>query len=113
MIGSFSDVIKIAKTLPTEIVDAAHSVVTDAFNLFNEIGDGSIVSDLAKVPGIVVSYVTAECCGLTSGLVGAWNEATEDIACVFGDCPTPDASARDFCATAITTACTLIHISLS
>ncbi|KAL8831725.1 MAG: hypothetical protein Q9191_000696 [Dirinaria sp. TL-2023a] len=103
VIENVKDVINIAVSLPTEILDAAESVVTDAVNVFNDIEDGSIVSDLAQIPGIVVSDVTAGWADFTSGLVDAWDDATSDIACFFGDCPTSAATAGS-CAPATTTA---------
>ena len=59
VVGSFNNFINIAIFLPTEILGAAESVVTDAANVFNDMEDGSIVSDLAKAPGIVISDITA------------------------------------------------------
>ena len=107
VIGTFSDVINIAVTLPTALLGAAQSVVTDAAKLFNDIEDGTITDDLASVPGIVVSDVTAGWAGFTSGLVDAWDHATEGIGCFFGDCPTPTAPAGNSCAAATSSASTL------
>lgn len=101
--GAFSDVLNIAETLPTEILGAAEAIVTDAANLFNDIENGNIVSDLEQIPGIVVSDITAGWGDFTSGLVDAWDEATDGIACFFGDCPTSVPSAGS-CAAATTVA---------
>ena len=100
--GTFSDLISIAASLPTEILDAAQAVVTDAENVFNDIEDGSIVSDLAKVPGIVVSDITAGWGGFTHVIVEGFNDFTSDVGCVFGNCPTHTTTTARRCGAAAT-----------
>ena len=88
MVASLNDIINIAISLPTEILGAAKSFVTDAANVFNDIEDGSIVSDLAKVRGIVVSDIMAGWGDLASAVADGWHGFSSDIDWVFGNCPT-------------------------
>ena len=90
VVGIFSDVVGIAVQLPTAILGAAESVVTDAVDVFNDIEDGSIVQDLENLPGVVASDVVAGWGDLTDGIEAGWSEATNAIACFFGDCPQTD-----------------------
>ena len=91
VISGISDVVSIAISLPSQILDAAESAVTEAADVFNEIENGTIVSHLEQIPGIIVSDITAGWKDLTSGLENAWNGVTSGVACFFGDCPTPTA----------------------
>jgi len=104
VIDTFHDVVHIAASLPTEIFDAAQAVVTDAVQVFNDIEDGSIVSDLERVPGSVVSDVTAGWGDFTHGVVGFWNGATSDNGCVSENCPTSTATTIGSCAMATSSA---------
>lgn len=87
IIGTFHDLLNIAASLPTEIFDAAQSAVTDVVHVFDDIENGSIVADLERVPGVVVSDVTAGWGDFTHGVVGLVDEVTSEIGCVFGNCP--------------------------
>lgn len=98
IVGTFHDLINIAASLPTEIFDAAQAVVTDVVNVFDHIENGSIVSDLERVPGVIVSDVTAGWGDFTHGVVGIVNAVTSDIACVFESCPTSTATTMGSCA---------------
>lgn len=104
IIGTFHDLINIAASLPTEIFDAAQAVVTDVVHVFDDIENGSIVSDLERVPSIVVSDVTAGWGDFTHGVVGLWNGVTGDIACAFESCPTSTATTIGSCVMATSTA---------
>lgn len=86
-VQEFKDVINIALSLPTEILDAVESAATDAANIFNDIEDGSIIQDLEKIPGIIVSDITSGWADFTSELTGAWDDVTSGIECFFGHCP--------------------------
>ena len=107
LIGVFTDVVGIAAQLPTAIFGAANSAVTDAAKIFDDIEDGSIVSDIEKVPGVVASDVVAGWGDLTKGLEAGWADATHAIGCIFGDCPattTQGNTQRGSCSAGSTTA---------
>ena len=74
-------------TLPSQLVNAAGAAVTDAAKLFNDIENGAIISDLEKLPNVVVSDITKAWGDLTSGLEDDWKAATHAIACFFSHCP--------------------------
>lgn len=107
LIGTFHDLINIASSLPTEILDTAQAAVTDVVSVFDDIENGSIVSDLENVPGIVISDITAGWGGFTHGVVAVWAGATSEIAgaasaidCAFGSCPPATATTLGSCASA-------------
>ncbi|KAG7006537.1 hypothetical protein G7Y79_00014g037120 [Physcia stellaris] len=84
---AFQSIIGIFETLPSELIGAAEAAVTDAAQIFNDIGTGAIIDDIEQIPGAVVSLVTEEWGDFTSALVNDWDAATDAIACFFGDCP--------------------------
>lgn len=57
------------------------------FNVFNDIETGAIVSDLEKLPGVIVSNITSAWGDFKPGLEDDWNAAKRAIACGFGHCP--------------------------
>ncbi|KAL9591685.1 MAG: hypothetical protein Q9179_007474, partial [Wetmoreana sp. 5 TL-2023] len=67
-LGDFKNVIGIFVTLPSEIVGAAAAAVTDAAHIFNDIGHGTIISDIENLPGVRVSDVTSAWGDFTVGL---------------------------------------------
>ena len=85
-IGAFKDVVGIFQKLPTQIKYEAEAAVTEAAKVFNDIGTGAIVSDIARLPHVVVSDVTSAWGDLTSGLKDGWNAATDAFACLIHDC---------------------------
>ena len=89
VLHGFKDVINIALSLPSEILDAAEAAATDAANVFNDIEDGSIIKDIENLPGVVVSDVTKGWADFTDELTDAWGQFTSDVECFFGDCPKP------------------------
>ncbi len=88
-VQEFRDVINIALSLPTEILDAAEAAASDAANVFDDIEDGSIIQDIEQIPGVVLSDITNGWADFTNELTDAWNDVTSDIGCFFGDCPQP------------------------
>lgn len=75
--------IGIYETLPLEIVVEAERAVSAAILIFDHIGNGAIVDDLKKLPGVVVSDVTSAWGDLTSGLEKEWGALTHVIGCKF------------------------------
>ncbi len=90
-VQEFRDVINIALSLPSEILDAAEAAASDAANVFDDIEDGSIIQDIEQIPGVVLSDITSGWADFTNELTDAWNDVTSDIGCFFGDCPQPTA----------------------
>ena len=56
--GVFQSVFGIFNTLPSEIIDSAEATVTGVAQIFEDIADGSIVSNIEAIPGAVVSEIT-------------------------------------------------------
>ena len=90
-VQGFRDVINIAFSLPTEILDVAEAAASDAAKVFDDIEDGSIIQDIEHIPGIVLSDITSGWADFTNELTGAWDDVTSDIGCFFKDCPQPTA----------------------
>lgn len=101
VIGAFSDVVGMFASLPTQIIDDAKAVVTDAVNIFNDIESGAIVSDLEKVPGIIVSDVTRD-----------WGDIVHAATCIFVKCPVATTAAHTCGSTQAITAQTSFPSSL-
>lgn len=87
VIKDILDVVGIFASLPTQIVDAAEAAVTNAVNVFNNIGSGAIVSDLEMIPGVIVSDITNAWGDLKSGFVNDWN-------CLIAGCPATTTAAN-------------------
>ena len=85
---TFSDVVNIALTLPTEIKGAVEAAVTEAVRVFNDIESGDIIKDIENLPGVVVSEITAGWGRFTAELVDDWNAVTHEVACFLGGCAT-------------------------
>ena len=83
------NVINIALSLPTEILDVAEAVATDAVNVFDDIEDGSIIQDIERIPGVILSDITSGWADFTTELTDAWSDVTSDIGCFFKHCTHP------------------------
>lgn len=87
IIDAFGTLVTLALKLPTALLSAAESAVTEAVHIFDDIEDGKIVGDIESLPGEVETDVTSLWGDLTSDVVAGWNEATHGIACFFeGGC---------------------------
>ncbi|KAL2053868.1 hypothetical protein ABVK25_005797 [Lepraria finkii] len=96
-VSEIGDVIGIFTALPSEILNAAESLATDAVHVIDDIEDGSIVSDIEQIPGVIVSDVTAAWGDLTNGLENAWNDATSAIGCFFDPAPCASSTVANAC----------------
>lgn len=85
IIDSFTDVLNIVKTLPSEILNVAEAAVTDVVDVANEIENGTIISEIEKLPSEVASVVTQDWGEFTAGIVHGWN----DFTCFFKPKPCP------------------------
>lgn len=85
IIDGFTDVLNILKTLPSEILNVAEAAVTDVVNVANEIENGTIISEIEKLPSEVASVVTQDWGEFTAGVVDGWN----DFTCFFKPKPCP------------------------
>ena len=63
-VSEFGEIIGVA----TEVIDVAEAAVTDVINIFNDIEDGSIVSDIEGIPTDIINAIT-----------NGWNDFTDDI----------------------------------
>ena len=96
-ISEIGDIVGVFTALPSEILNAAESIATDAVHVIDDIEDGSIVSDIEQIPGIIVSDVTAAWGDLTNGLEHAWGDATSAIGCFFDPASCASSTAANAC----------------
>ncbi|KAK5121544.1 hypothetical protein LTR85_005378 [Meristemomyces frigidus] len=95
IIEAFKSLVQIALKLPTALLSAAESAVTEAVHIFDDIEDGKIVGDIESLPREIETDVTSLWGDVTSEVAAGWNDVTHGIACFF----------EDGCAKATTGAC--------
>lgn len=88
IVNAFGSIVSVALSLPQSIWNTAVNVVDGVEDVFDSIAEGSIVSELPK-------EIADEWEDVTAGFVDAWDQATADIACFFGDCAKPTRGACD------------------